>query len=845
MAVRILVYDNTETFIKEVSDIRALYRVEELNGEHSLTLTTSEVLEKQQRLLFRDQQGKWYEYVIIGVEQAHDEDVHAVGTYYAVWSLQYDLEGTIVKTQPGKVNPVTSTVALQHALGGTSRWTVGSVTQNTTGGASMYYISGWEALGQVVEVWGGEVDATITLSQSGGVLSREVDLLDHLGSAEAVRRFDYSADLTSIIRTVEDANFTCRIIPRGSAVESENGGYGRKVDITSVNGGVEYIEDPDVVDMVKLPDGNGGFEYPTQIVDFEGIDDPQTLYDMALAHLHDYTRPRVSYEAGVIQLEAAGMDPHGITLGDTVDVVDRAFTPQGLRLEGRVVRVDWDELDPARNELTIGFIPEGFAGQFSSIRADIRAINDWRDTLTTEEYIVDIISRLNETVNATGGYTYIVPGIGMVTYDVAVTDPAIGAEASAAVEVRGGTIRIADSKDAQGNWEWNTVFTAGHIAGELVTAAEIVTGYIGSVGGTYIDLDNNTVQLGDTSDTSITIGSDGIRFLGKDGSLAGLIDSGALETVGMNIGLVGADTEAEFAAGNASTGYIRYEQPDFGLGDLEITVEFEVGGVPTTEAHSFSAYGTHAGTYTTVTVTAPSGSDPWSVTLAPSTSGMALTRFRGHYYISSSAPRVAFGNGEATGSFAFAVGEQAKATNRGAFASGVYSEANGFASIASGTNLISNGASQAVFGKNNVADSTSLLIVGNGTDQNTRSNALALDGSGNLALAGSITASNLTPVEIKRSDLTFTRCSQNGSSPCGWRIGNLVIVYIRLSVTGSGPTVSGFPGYTAANSSVSVSVYRQSDNAALGGYMTNAGVLTLPTGANGNNLMCSCVYVAS
>ena len=148
-------------------------------------------------------------------------------------------------------------------------------------------------------------------------------------------------------------------------------------------------------------------------------------------------------------------------------------------------------------------------------------------------------------------------------------------------------------------------------------------------------------------------------------------------------------------------------------------------------------------------------------------------------------------------------------------------------------------------GKWNAPDSTKLLIVGNGSDDATRSNALTLDGSGNLALAGSITATNLTPVEIKRADLTFTRCSQNGTSPCGWRIGNLVIVYIRLSVTGSAPKVSGFPGYTAANSTVSVSVYRQSDNAALGGYMTNAGVLTLPTGANGNNLMCSCVYVAS
>lgn len=530
MAVRLLVFDNTEAFIGEVSDIRELTRIEEINGEHSLTFSTPMELSKQNRILYRDSQDAWHEYVITGVEQAHDEDVQAVGTYYCVWSLQHDLEGTIVKTQPGKVNPVTSTVALTHALAGTARWTVGSVTQNTTGGASMYYLSGWEALGQVVEVWGGEISVTITVAEDGTISAREVNLLNQLGSGTAVRRFDYSSDMHSIVRTVEDAPFTCRITPRGAAVESENGGYGRKIDITSVNGGVEYLEDPDVVDIVKLPDGNGGWEYPNQVVEFDGIEDPQTLYDTAMAHLHDFTRPRVSYEAEVVQLAAAGMNPHGIALGDAVDVVDRAFTPAGLRLTGRVTRAEWDDLDPANNAITIGFNPQGFAGQFQDLQADIRAINDWRDTLTTEEYISDIISRLNETVNATGGYTYLVPGIGMVTYDVAVTDPSIGAEASAAVEIRGGTIRIADSKDAQGNWEWRTVFTAGHIAGELVTAAEIVTGYIGSAGGTYIDLDHDTINLG-TSNGLLTF-LNGLGTISKN-------THGALEVIssaGVHVG---------------------------------------------------------------------------------------------------------------------------------------------------------------------------------------------------------------------------------------------------------------------------------------------------------------------
>ena len=511
MDIRLLAFTHAGVFDKEVSDIIELTRIEEVNGEHSLTLTTRDELVKQQRLLFRDTRNIWHEYVVIGVSESHEDTPTPLNTYYAVWSLQYDLGGIITKTMPGRESPVSSTVALQHILTETSRWSLGSVTQNTTGGTSLYYMSGWEALGKVVEVWGGEVDATITVSDTGEITARQVNLYNQQGSTEAARRFDYSADLQSITRIFDDAPFTCRITPRGAAEESDSGGYGRKITIESVNGGVEWLEDSEVVDLVKLPDGQGGWEYPNQIVEYPDIEAPQVLKDMALAHLHEYTRPRVTYEADVVQLEKAGLNAKGLGLGDVVNVVDKAFSEDGLRLEGRVTRMELDELDPANNSITIGFIPEGLAGQFSSLHREVQAITTWIDSSTTPEYIADLVNRLNTEINATGGYTYLVPGTGIITYDTAVSDPAVGAEASAAVEVRGGTIRIANSKDAQGNWEWRTVFTAGHIAGDLVTAAQITTGYIGSAGGTFIDLDNNIVQLG-SGDSFIRLVDDKLSF---------------------------------------------------------------------------------------------------------------------------------------------------------------------------------------------------------------------------------------------------------------------------------------------------------------------------------------------
>lgn len=179
-----------------------------------------------------------------------------------------------------------------------------------------------------------------------------------------------------------------------------------------------------------------------------------------------------------------------------------------------------------RQTATIGFQDEGLAGQFNSIRNSLEDIQNWLDLEGTSEYVSALIDRINNEINVTGGYTYLVEGVGIITYDKAVSDPSVGAEADQAVEVRGGSIRIADSKDAQGNWEWKTVFTAGHIAGELVTAAQITTGYIGSAGNTFIDLDNNIIQLGG-GDSYITIDDERLSFW-QDGEIVAYMQDNML-----------------------------------------------------------------------------------------------------------------------------------------------------------------------------------------------------------------------------------------------------------------------------------------------------------------------------
>jgi len=512
---RIIVCDRTDTYLCEIdpAQIMDIDHEDAVGGVHSLTITTTQVLDKTNRLLLRDDMGIWHEYVVLGIVGTHGAGSDVVNEYYCVWSLQYDLSATFINNMygcgivPGHASvPQTAHHALEVALEGTSRWTIGTVTALTMAAASFYRRSGWEGLQTVIERWGGELQATIGVRDVGGgiVISRAVDLLEHIGKVEATRRFDFGHDVTSIKRTVSDDVWPCRIVPLGKSVETEAGGYTRRPDISSVNDGTIWLQDADAVPYTRIPDGKGGWEYPTLIVKNDTYEAPADLKEWATEHITDYTRPKVTYEADLAQFVKAGLNPHGVALGDEVVVVDRTFGDNGLRINARVVKISGSMLDPSKTKLTIGNAMESIAGQLAELSNQLNQLEETvsgaSDYQATAEYLSNLLDRINEEVNATGGYVYITKGQGQRTYDVAVSNPLVGSEASQVVEIKGGNIRIANSRTSSGDWDWKTVLQSGHILASLITAANIVSGYIGSANsGNFWNLDTGEFRLAATA----------------------------------------------------------------------------------------------------------------------------------------------------------------------------------------------------------------------------------------------------------------------------------------------------------------------------------------------------------
>ena len=248
MATRMMLFDRAgnplgdfdQTPLREQPQI-----VEEVNGEHTLTLVTTTVLEVGTYLVMRGYDGRWREFCVNRPDEEHANGRSAVGTYVLPWSLYTDLVGADGSTlwasaEEGTLDPITAQQALTIALSDQTRWQVGTVDVGTTGVVSLYDAQVWDYLAKLVGAFGGEVDAEIEVGDYG-VTSRRVALRAHIGSTTAVRRFDWGRDRTRMRRTPAEGPYVCGIRPRGGSTKTDDDG----VDYTD-RVGIE--EEPAVYD---------------------------------------------------------------------------------------------------------------------------------------------------------------------------------------------------------------------------------------------------------------------------------------------------------------------------------------------------------------------------------------------------------------------------------------------------------------------------------------------------------------------------------------------------------------------------------------------------------------------
>ena len=383
-------------------------RTEEINGEHALSFSSPRHLEEGTRALTLGADGRWREWVIDEVGESHDSGPHAVGNYHLVWSLQYDLQAVCGPDVDYEDNSsVSASTAMREALSGSQIWSVGTVEPSGTNVCVMQDDSAWDRLSYVVSNWGGEIDVTIEVGPSG-VTSRKVNLLNRMGSSKVSRRFEYGFNMTSISRNPGAGPYYCRVIPKGGEAKDADGeGLGYRVTVSSVNGGKEYVADPQAEQAFRYNVG-GTWIYPTKAIVYNDLTDPSELLRVARDELYQTTRPEVTYEATVYAFRQAGMDDRGVQLGDDVQVVDHGFNKEApLKIQSRVLRIEVDELKDEVARLTIGRLRQTIARVTAKVQEQLEEF----DFSKYDEQFEELNDKVDDTEKKIDGLTEFIDSI--------------------------------------------------------------------------------------------------------------------------------------------------------------------------------------------------------------------------------------------------------------------------------------------------------------------------------------------------------------------------------------------------------------------------------------------------
>lgn len=500
--MKLLLFNREEDYIGNIKYVVSATHPEELNGEDLLEITTLDNrIEKGYRIIYRDIYGYWKEFIVKGIEEIHNLDGKI--NYVYCESSFYETIGDYVEDK--RPQNTTASVALLSALEST-RWTAGIVDDLGINSTNFYHISAKESVQKIVETWKGELRTRVIVS-GNKIAHRYVDILQNRGQ-DFGKRFVYSKDITEIKRIIQRDDVITALYGYGKGEELDSGGYGRRIDFADINLGKAYVENNDARLIWGRLD-NGVKTHIFSKVEFDDVTDPQELLSLTVNKLSELSQPLVTYEAKVIDLKAYGLDHEGAELGDTVNIIDKTFSPE-LRLKAKVIGIKRDLLNYENNDVILGnFRPT----IINSALADRNFINNFRsktgvwdrsgvinqDGSINANILNDLVDELNSKMNSTGGYVYISEdGKGIITYDKPIEQGP-----TSAIQILGGSIRIANSKLSNGEWNWRTFGTGDGFVADLITtgtldAGLVKAGILSSYDGTtWINLEDGSFNFKD------------------------------------------------------------------------------------------------------------------------------------------------------------------------------------------------------------------------------------------------------------------------------------------------------------------------------------------------------------
>lgn len=524
--------------------VSAATHTDALDGTDELGITCAEDLVKGDRIVWIDLQGTCHEHIVDTIDRVHDDDGAPETQAVCINSVNETWDDWLDDKRPsGSV-----AVALASILADT-RWEVGTCDQGGSASRTFYHESVREGLAGIIETWGGELE-TLIVHDGASIVSRRVGVRAKRGNQSSAKRFTWTKDLVSVKRSVASDNPKTRVYGYGKGVETESGGYGRRLTFGDINNGKDYVEDAEATTVWGHPDGEGGILPAVASYVNEQCEDAAQLLQETKDYLEQVKEPKVTYTASVIDLYAFGRSWEGVGVGDDVAIIDKGFSAEGVRLHGRVSQIERDLLTGDAT-VTFGTLTDTMADMWQSVNNALKS-NSQQNALydaaagTSVSWLIQLQQALNAQFNAVGTYHVETFELGEIWSNVPL-NPETGLPVKStadmwAINVNGRGQRLAAGLTSDGQWDWRTFFTGGMVTADVINAGTMKADRVRAglltdeKGNNFWDLTSGEfslsagAKLGDTSVEDLFSGLDEL-----DKTMDGIAEDGII-------------TEAEHAA---------------------------------------------------------------------------------------------------------------------------------------------------------------------------------------------------------------------------------------------------------------------------------------------------------
>ena len=458
--------DNLIAYIK-TTELTKFQRYRVINGQHTLDMAFAPDtpllphLQKYNRILFYDTEiGRWFEFSIASVTQTiKSVTISGESSFYSTLCCFIPFTDVTGRTV------VNGMYELFDEAYPASEWTVG--TSDVTGSYYMQRTRSTlkDALMDWAQKCGGEIDPEVIVGTDGTIV-RRVNIYKRVGEDRGLSLYD-DREITDITRKVQQGDIYTAAYGVGNYVEGSDQALTFAGETWSTANG-DPVDKPAGQTYVSL--GAAAIEQYGQNVGGTLVDrctaytidtaDPATLLERTYAALVAQLVDPTAYTIKAADFPSLGIPTSEVGFGDTVGVVSTAL---GLRFRTRCVGKRTDYLHGLNTVYEFNERPYQVVRSISAISQT--ATNAER--IANESFYGAVLDKFNREINADQAYVIADPAEGFNTYNAA--NPA---DATKVTSIRGGSVRVANSKTA-GQWNWSTVLTGDGLVINQLTAQKI------------------------------------------------------------------------------------------------------------------------------------------------------------------------------------------------------------------------------------------------------------------------------------------------------------------------------------------------------------------------------------